>query len=205
MNAETEISKRGAFATLQQFIRKPEGKPGVCELCAAPMGAKHQHLLDIGKRHVICSCDSCAVLLGGNTRQRYRRIPRDIVRLHDFRIDDEQWTGLSVPIDLAFFVRSSTCDLVTAHYPSPAGLMESSLALECWKVVVQRNPGLNQFAPDVEALLVNRIAGNRQYYRAPIDQCFRLVGIVRRHWYGISGGTEVWKEIRQFFEELNEG
>ena len=33
----------------------------------------------------------------------------------------------------------------------------------------------------------------------PIDQCFRLVGIIRARWKGLSGGTEVWKDIAQFF------
>ncbi len=60
---------------------------------------------------------------------------------------------------------------------------------------------LNQFEPDVEALLVNRLSSPR-YYRAPIDQCFRLVGIIRTHWRGLSGGQEVWQEIDRFFGEL---
>ena len=43
-----------------------------------------------------------------------------------------------------------------------------------------------------------------RYYRAPIDQCFRLVAILRKHWRGLSGGTEVWSEIDKFFRELDE-
>ncbi len=58
------------------------------------------------------------------------------------------------------------------------------------------------FEPDVEGLLVNRISTPPQYYRAPIDQCFRLVGIIRTQWRGLSGGTDVWREIDRFFEEL---
>ena len=60
---------------------------------------------------------------------------------------------------------------------------------------------------DVEALLVNRIAHSRgfsaaEYYILPIDECFKLVGLIRLHWKGFSGGTEVWQEIAQFFEQL---
>ena len=49
--------------------------------------------------------------------------------------------------------------------------MESSLDLEYWNAIADRNPELKKFEPDVEALLVNRISGRPQYYRAPIDQC----------------------------------
>jgi hypothetical protein len=61
--------------------------------------------------------------------------------------------------------------------------------------------------PDVEALLANRVgyargSGPAEYYLAPADQCFRLVGIIRAGWKGLSGGTEVWKDIAQFFATL---
>jgi len=82
--------------------------------------------------------------------------------------------------------------------------MESSLDLEYWNVIVERNPVLQKLETDVEALLVNRIASPGHYYRAPIDQCFRLVAILRKHWRGLSGGTEVWSEIDKFFRELDE-
>ena len=79
--------------------------------------------------------------------------------------------------------------------------MESSLDLDYWSAIVERNPVLNRFEPDVEALLVNRISTPR-YYRAPIDQCFRLVGTIRKHWRGLSGGELVWTEIDSFFANL---
>ena len=195
---------RGALATLQRFVRKPRERTEVCELCAAPLGPLHQHLLELEKRRVTCACDPCAILFGGNTRQRYRRIPRDVRRLHDFVMDDQEWDSLLIPINLAFFVHSSAAGRVVAQYPSPGGAMESSLDLEYWDAIVERNPVLKKLEPDVEALLVNRISNPPQYYRAPIDQCFRLVGIIRTHWRGLSGGSQVWTEIDRFFQQLNE-
>lgn len=195
---------RGALATLQRFVRKSRERAEVCELCAAPLAPLHQHLLELEKRRVTCACDPCAILFGGNTRQRYRRIPRDIRRLHDFVMDDQEWDSLLIPINLAFFVHSSAAGRVVAQYPSPGGAMESSLDLEYWDAIVERNPVLKKLEPDVEALLVNRISNPPQYYRAPIDQCFRLVGIIRTHWRGLSGGSQVWTEIDRFFQQLNE-
>jgi hypothetical protein len=57
--------------------------------------------------------------------------------------------------------------------------------------------------PDVEALLVHgRRGGPLETFVAPIDACYRLVGEVRRHWRGFSGGDVVWRRIETFFAEL---
>jgi hypothetical protein len=199
-----ENVRRTPLETLRQFVRKPSEAVEVCEMCSLPLPRIHQHLLELEKRQVTCACEPCAILFGGNGRQRYRRIPRDVKRLSDFSMDDQEWDSLLIPINLAFFVYSSVAARMVAQYPSAAGAMESLLDLEYWDVIVKRNPVLRKFEPDVEALLVNRIATPPRYYRAPIDQCFRLVGIIRKHWRGLSGGTEVWAEIDKFFHELDE-
>ena len=61
--------------------------------------------------------------------------------------------------------------------------------------------------PDVEGLLVNRLGYSRgysaaEYYMLPIDECYKLVGLIRMHWKGLSGGTEVWRELGEFFSSL---
>ena len=38
----------------------------------------------------------------------------------------------------------------------------------------------------------------------PIDACYRLVGLVRLHWRGFDGGSEAWRAIDAFFDELHE-
>ena len=60
---------------------------------------------------------------------------------------------------------------------------------------------------DVEGLLVNRLGYSRgysaaEYYLLPIDECYKLVGLIRMHWKGLSGGTEVWKQLGEFFASL---
>jgi len=203
MGSKPDQLGRRPLAALQQFVRKPRIETEVCELCAAPLASVHDHLLEVEKRNVVCACNPCAILFGGSARQRYRRIPRDVRRLNDFSMDDHEWESLLIPINLAFFTHNTPRGRVVANYPSPGGIMASSLDIEYWSVIAEHNPVLKSFSPDVEALLVNRIAAP-QYYRAPVDQCFRLVGTLRRHWRGLSGGSEVWKQIDVFFQELNE-
>lgn len=204
MAAMADHAGQSSFAALKRFVRKAHETKEVCELCAAPLAADHDHLLELEKRRITCACGPCAILFDGNTRQRYRRIPRDLEKLRDFSMDDQEWESLLIPIQLAFFVNSSAAGRTVAQYPSPGGAMESSLDLEYWNTIVNRNPELRKFQPDVEALLVNRIADPPQYYRVPIDQCFRLVGIIRTHWRGLSGGDDVWREIDLFFAGLSQ-
>ncbi len=204
LDALTENAQRSALASLRQFVRKPRQKAEVCELCARVLPPQHQHLLELEKRRVACACDACAILFSSHTAQRYRRIPRDVRALKDFQMDDQEWESLLIPINLAYFFRHSAAGRVVANYPSPGGAMESSLDLEYWNAIEERNPVLRKFEPDVEALLVNRLTSTPAYYRTPIDECFRLVGIMRTHWRGLSGGETVWREIDKFFLELKE-
>jgi hypothetical protein len=92
-------------------------------------------------------------------------------------------------------------------YPSPAGATESQLPLDTWQQIAAENPVLQSMEPDVEALLINRLGEQRgfpvhQYFLLPIDQCFKLVGLVRTHWRGLSGGSELWQELTRYFAAL---
>ena len=87
-------------------------------------------------------------------------------------------------------------------YPSPAGATESALSLESWEEILSQNFLLQTMEPNVEAFLVNRVGSNPEYFLVPIDECYRLVGLIRMHWKGLSGGTEVWQQIERFFAGL---
>ena len=58
--------------------------------------------------------------------------------------------------------------------------------------------------PDAEALIVNRMADPPEHAIAPIDECYRLVGMIKLEWDGISGGAGVERAIETFFGELRE-
>jgi hypothetical protein len=166
------------------------------------LGEEHDHLVEPAVHRLLCCCSACGLLFSGAGSGKYRRVPRRVEMLSDFRLTDAQWDGLLIPIDLAYFFHSTPASRVGAFYPSPAGAMESLLSLEAWDALRGENPVLEGLQPDVEALLVNRVGQRREYYRVPIDECYRLVGIIRSHWRGLSGGTVVWDEIHRFFEQL---
>jgi hypothetical protein len=178
------------------------------------LASTHQHLLEIVPNRLLCACDACALLFPSETPDaKYRRVPRRIRFLADFQLDDAQWNALLIPINMAFFFHSTPRQRAVAFYPSPAGAAESLLELDAWSEIVAQNPILESLERDVEALLVNRIGreGDHgratgetepKYFLVPIDECYKLVGVIRAHWRGLSGGKKVWDEIDGYFVDL---
>jgi len=160
-------------------------------------------VVEVSKRKLLCCCQACALLFGNHDAGKYRAVPRSSQHLADFRISDAQWDALLIPIGIAFFFKSTPESRVIALYPSPAGATESLLDLAAWEELAADNPVLAQLEPDVEALLVNRVDGARDYYRVPLDQCYALVGLIRARWRGLSGGALVWNAIHEFFAGLD--
>lgn len=203
--SETSQSS-SAFGVLGRFVRRPSSLES-CEMCSKELAPIHQHLLDPASRKLICACDACSILFSNQGQTKYKRVPRRVRFLTDFRMTDSQWDGLMMPINMAFFFKSTPQSRVIALYPSPAGATESLLSFDTWEEIELENPVLREMEADVEALLVNRIGhargfSNPEYYLTPIDECFKLVGLIRSRWRGLSGGTEVWREIGQFFGDL---
>jgi hypothetical protein len=196
-------SGQQAFAALRRFVR-PRARAEHCELCNTELPAEHEHLVEPASRRLVCCCNPCAVLFSGQQNGRFRRVPRRVQFLPDFRLTDAQWEELHLPINLAFFFPSSNAGRVVAVYPSPAGATESLLTLEAWQALAEENPVLRELEMDVEALLVNRVGQARDHYRVPMDECYKLVGLIRTNWRGLSGGTEVWEVIGRFFLSLKE-
>jgi Family of unknown function (DUF5947) len=175
-----------------------------CDLCGAPLPFEHRHLLDLESRGVRCACRPCSLLFdhsaaGGG---HYKLIPDRSRRLDGFELDDVAWEELRIPVDIAFFHRSSREARVRAFYPSPMGPTESLLELDAWDALERANPVLGEMQDDVEALLVNRARGARQYLLVPIEECYRLVAVIRTTWKGLTGGREVWEQVERFFHRL---
>lgn len=153
-------------------------------------------------RKIVCACDGCTTAFLPVVGGRYKVIPRDARALQNFQLADADWENLALPINLAFFFYDTPNQKMTALYPSPAGATESLLPLTAWETIVRQNPPLDEMQADVEALLLNRAGEAREYFIAPIDKCFELVGRLRIHWRGFTGGEEAWREIGEFFAAL---
>ncbi len=173
-----------------------------CDLCGKGLDADHRHLLHLVDRSILCACESCIALRSGDAE--LRPTGTRTVWLEDFELPDEIWAALDVPIGLAFFIDSSASGGVVALYPSPAGATESGIPPEVWRDLRTANPVLMSLEPDAEALIVNRIADPPEYAIAPIDECYRLVGLIKANWDGISGGAGPEQAIAAFFAELRE-
>ena len=199
MDTTGSSNKFNSFAVLRNLVRQPESQER-CDLCSVAVGADHHHLLNIDTKRLVCVCRSCGLLLT-DTNSNYKKVPTRVKLLNDFQLPDAQWDSLQIPINLAFFFNSSKTGKVVTIYPSPAGPTESLLD-PGWDSS-SHNLLLDQLEPDVEGLLVNRVGNSRQYFIAPIDACYELVGVIRSHWRGLSGGKEMWREVDTFFERLN--
>jgi len=194
------------FAALQRFVRR-DAAGERCDLCGVGLAGQHDHLFEVANRKVVCACQACAILCSGGVGQRYKRVPRRVRALSGFCMEDPQWESLRIPINMAFIFRGTTSGSLIAIYPSPAGPTESLLPDEIWGEIVMANPVLASMETDVEALLVNRLGpihgfSEQQYFLLPIDECFKLVGLVRANWQGFSGGEKMWQTLRDQFADL---
>ncbi len=177
-------------------------EPGTehCDLCGLVIPADHRHLLALSDRAIVCSCEACWAMRSGEGD--YRPVGNRTLWLADMEIPDDLWASFQIPIGLAFFMHSTVTACVVAMYPSPAGATESELHFESWTRMLELNPVLADLEPDVEGLIVNRLAEPPIYVIAPIDRCYALTGTIKLAWEGISGGGAVEEAVARFFEEL---
>jgi hypothetical protein len=206
--AQAISSLRGLAA--RPASARPAGGPGVedapaadaelCDLCGVTIPDDHRHLLHLVERRIVCSCEACWAMRAGEGD--YRPVGNRTLWLEDVDLPDDLWASFQIPIGLAFFMNSTVTQCVVAMYPSPAGATESELHFESWNRMTALNPVLCDLEPDIEGLIVNRLADPPVYVIAPIDGCYALTGTIKAHWEGISGGGGVEEAVARFFDEL---
>ena len=189
-----------ALAALRRFARSRSSAER-CELCGSELAGEHMHLLERTSRQITCSCNACAILFCGQQEARFLRIPHRILKIKNFRFTEVTWDAMMLPINLAFFLRQPHGE-TSVFYPSPAGVMESLIAVPKWTELFPEGSPLAAVECEVEALLINRIGDHEAYFVVPLDAAYRLVGLIRTSWRGLSGGPEVWKAIADFFAAL---
>jgi hypothetical protein len=173
-----------------------------CELCGRPLSDEHRHLLELNERRILCACEPCLAMKSG--LENYCPVSTRTLWLDDFVFPDELWSAFQLPVGLAFFMRSTGTNSVVALYPSPAGATECELHLESWDKLVELNPILLDLEADAEALVVNRMVGAHQHAIVPIDECYRLVGLIKSTWQGISGGNAIEDAVPKFFDYVRD-
>ncbi len=176
----------------------PDGE--ACDICGIGIPEDHRHLLHLVERRIVCSCEPCWGMRAGEGD--YRPVGARTLWLPDLDVPDDVWASFQIPIGLAFFMESTITACVVAMYPSPAGATESELHFDSWSRMRELNPVLENIEPDIEGLVVNRLADPPQYAIAPIDKCYALTGLIKMHWEGISGGTAVEWAVAGFFDDL---
>ena len=186
-----------------RLVRTSRASHERCDLCSAELAADHGHLFDVERRRLTCACAACGVLFA-STGTNLRPVHRSVMRLRDFRMTESQWEALNVPVRLAFFSRSSSLAAVVVAYPGPAGAIESMVPAAAWDVLVQENTTLASLECDTSALLIHRAPATPRHYMVSIDECYRLTGLVRSRWQGLTGGDGATQAIEEFFGSLEE-
>jgi len=172
-----------------------------CEFCGTPVAARHGHVVDTGRRGLLCACRACFLLCpAGETR--YRAVPERYLWDPRRPIAHLDWCGLGIPERFAFFVRRGTG--VTAFQPGPAGATEATLPPGLWAELAAAHPLLASAEPDVEAIVFRGRGWGTDCFLVPVDVCYRLAGVVRRYWTGCDGGPEVHERVGELFAEVEQ-
>lgn len=203
VQVDVDRSRRGAR---RHPRARDHGEAAACELCAVPIRETHRHVVDTVDRGVRCACPACALLFQHAASERYRTVPDRVLVDPELDLSPAEWSGLGVPVHLAFVFFSTASDEWVATFPSPAGPTEAELDPEAWAALATRSALFDELTPDVEALLVHgpRGATRLECLLVPVDVCYRLVGAVRQHWRGFDGGDEARAEIESLLAGLRQ-
>jgi hypothetical protein len=197
----------GPLRALQPFLRRAQARAAGarCELCGAPLGERHAHVVELVAHAMLCACVACAVLFreasaGG---RRYRTVPDRVVAVGAAAADEASWARLEIPVRLAFLMRDGASGEWNAFYPSPAGPVEAPLADAATQALAALVPRAVEIEADVEALLIHRpLGGAARCLVVPIDACYELTGLVRASWRGFDGGDHARAAIDAFVARL---
>jgi len=181
-----------ALRRLRNFARGEGGKG--CELCGQTLAEVHAHRYHPASRNIRCCCPICVLV----PEEGWLEVPRRRLAL-GADLDESLWQSLGVPVALASFVKTPE-GFWNAAYPGPAGLIQTALSDEAVRTLLGRNPQWTELQPHVEAIVVNRLTDPARALLLPIDEHFRLAGMLRSQWRGLSGGDEVWQCLEDFFK-----
>lgn len=174
-----------------------------CEICACALGSAHRHVVELGKRGVLCACQACAILFGhAAPGAQFRTVPQRYLTDKTFAPPAERWASLGIPVTLAFFYEDSVRHTVVACYPGLAGIVDADLDAFAWSELLAVTSLAPLVEPDVEALVVRGGRAEPSCHLVPITAAYELVGRLRASWQGFTGGDAAERELAQFFADV---
>jgi hypothetical protein len=153
-----------------------------CELCATPLHAAHDHLLDPYARGVFCACSACAVLfpdVASSTAKRYVRVRSRVARLPSATLSEHDMVALGAPVRLAVLCPSSLHDALFMLYPSAGGPVEARGSLKTWRAMAAQRPELEAVQHDRDAVIADLRVPARPPLHVTLDVAYELLGTLR--------------------------
>ena len=182
---------RGAARIRQAPAAAPAGER--CEMCGAPVGDAHSHVVDIASRALLCTCRAvrAAVRLPGRGRLA---LQGGAGPLPPAGADCRCRSGTTCRSRSAWRSSSATPRSAGSSASTRARPARPSreLPLGAWDAVVAAEPGAGRPRPGRGgAAGPGRRGAAVDAYLVPIDVCYELVGQLRRLWRGFDGGAGV--------------
>jgi hypothetical protein len=190
-----------ALASLRAFATRRQNAER-CEFCSAPLSRDHEHVLHPKSSLLRCACAACVGFFARVSADRPRRIETFARRLVKFELDKATWHRLGVPVGLAYFSLRGASPEVVASFPGRAGVVQAGVPSALWRALSETHAVLAALSPEVEALLVRRTPGRRDYFHVSIDHCFRLTELLRSDRSHDNGPEN--ELLDGFFAELDE-
>lgn len=152
-----------------------------CELCATPLSATHDHLLDPRARRAVCSCKACAMLFpdAPDSAQRYVRVQSPLAALLEIELSERDLHALGVPVRLAVLCPSALHDALFMLYPSAAGPVEGRAAFSAWSALAGRHIALEAVRLDRDAVIVDLRAERSHLLHVSLDLAYELLGTLQ--------------------------
>ena len=187
-----------------------------CDRCGVGLlpDPRHAHLFSYSRRSLLCACAACSApyregVIGKERSPAYRLVPSRVERIDALSLTQADWEELGIPVQIAFLLKNQRENgWRLGRGRGPSRLSQPGREYGIGHPAGGVDPPLVQLLSARATRAGRRSPARRQaprqarYFRAPIDECYRLAGLLRSHWEGFAGGPRVGAAVDDFFAEL---